>query len=280
MGGRGGERQRLETAAPKLTAPNVALASLGAENASLRAEIASLRAPGTPPSTTTAAASGLAAAPAAATGPSLDDQLVLALALKPDGGVVHVDSPPPDPQLKGAWFQPLHLSSEKLVSKCAFQIQLAPLHDGSTAKELGRGLRNVAANSQNLGSFRKPSTSDVNKALCRLEIAGRVHGRTQQVTPGDGGGGAPKWTAAAGAPGGGARGGGGGGGGRVWSSLHSAASGISSDCLFPVSTKGRILLLGEGDFTFAVDRVRDNRTRLVECKRVAHIWATSIETAA
>ena len=37
---------------------------------------------------------------------------------------------PPDPQLKGAWFQPLHLSSEKAVSECAFQIQLVPLQPG------------------------------------------------------------------------------------------------------------------------------------------------------
>jgi hypothetical protein len=37
---------------------------------------------------------------------------------------------PPDPQLKGAWFQPLHLSSENPVSKFAFQIQLAPLQPG------------------------------------------------------------------------------------------------------------------------------------------------------
>jgi hypothetical protein len=29
---------------------------------------------------------------------------------------------PPDPQLKGAWFQPFHLSSEKPVSKFAFQV--------------------------------------------------------------------------------------------------------------------------------------------------------------
>jgi factor associated with neutral sphingomyelinase activation len=37
---------------------------------------------------------------------------------------------PPDPKLKGAWFQPLHLSSEEPVSKIAFQIQRAPLHGG------------------------------------------------------------------------------------------------------------------------------------------------------
>jgi hypothetical protein len=37
---------------------------------------------------------------------------------------------PPNPQLKGAWFQPLNLSSENPVSKCAFQIQPAPLHHG------------------------------------------------------------------------------------------------------------------------------------------------------
>jgi hypothetical protein len=35
-----------------------------------------------------------------------------------------------DPWLESAWFQPLHLSSEKPVSKYAFQIQLAPLHRG------------------------------------------------------------------------------------------------------------------------------------------------------
>jgi hypothetical protein len=34
---------------------------------------------------------------------------------------------PPDPQLKGAWLQPLYLSSDEPVSKCAFQMQLAPL---------------------------------------------------------------------------------------------------------------------------------------------------------
>ena len=37
---------------------------------------------------------------------------------------------PPDPYLKGVWFQTLHLSSEKQVSKCACNMQLAPLHDG------------------------------------------------------------------------------------------------------------------------------------------------------
>jgi hypothetical protein len=37
---------------------------------------------------------------------------------------------PPDPQLKGACFQPLHLSSENPVSKIASQIQLAPLRRG------------------------------------------------------------------------------------------------------------------------------------------------------
>jgi hypothetical protein len=38
---------------------------------------------------------------------------------------------PPEPQLKGAWFQPLHLFSEKLVSKCAFQMQLVLVRGGA-----------------------------------------------------------------------------------------------------------------------------------------------------
>jgi hypothetical protein len=46
------------------------------------------------------------------------------------GGAVHADSPWPTPEtrLVRTWFQPLSLSSEKPVSKFAFQIELAPLH--------------------------------------------------------------------------------------------------------------------------------------------------------
>ena len=43
------------------------------------------------------------------------------------GGAVQVD-----PSLESDWFQPLNLSSEKLVPKCGFKMQLAPLHGGVT----------------------------------------------------------------------------------------------------------------------------------------------------
>jgi hypothetical protein len=42
---------------------------------------------------------------------------------------------PPDPQLKGAWFQPSHLASENPVSKLCFQIQLVPLQRGIYSPE-------------------------------------------------------------------------------------------------------------------------------------------------
>ena len=46
---------------------------------------------------------------------------------------------PPDPQLKRAWypggFDPLNLSSENPVSKCAFQTQLAPLQHGGVSAQ-------------------------------------------------------------------------------------------------------------------------------------------------
>jgi hypothetical protein len=48
---------------------------------------------------------------------------------------------PPDPQLKGAWFQPLRLSSENPVSKCAFQMQFPRLHRGARGR---RGAREEA----------------------------------------------------------------------------------------------------------------------------------------
>ena len=41
---------------------------------------------------------------------------------------------PPDPYLKGAWFQPFHLSSENPVSKLAFRMQRAPLQLGARGK--------------------------------------------------------------------------------------------------------------------------------------------------
>ena len=40
------------------------------------------------------------------------------------GGAVQVESSPADPALESAWFQPLNLSSEKLVSKFAFKFNL------------------------------------------------------------------------------------------------------------------------------------------------------------
>jgi hypothetical protein len=44
---------------------------------------------------------------------------------------------PPDPTLKGAWFQPLDLSSEQPVSEFAFRkMQLAPLPGGASGAEL------------------------------------------------------------------------------------------------------------------------------------------------
>jgi hypothetical protein len=48
------------------------------------------------------------------------------------GPPAHVDSPSPIAarSLVPRWFQPLHLSSEKAVSKSAFQIRLAPLQRG------------------------------------------------------------------------------------------------------------------------------------------------------
>jgi hypothetical protein len=48
------------------------------------------------------------------------------------GGAVRVDSPWPIAErcLVPRWFQPLHLSSEEAVSKCAFEMQLAPLQSG------------------------------------------------------------------------------------------------------------------------------------------------------
>jgi hypothetical protein len=48
------------------------------------------------------------------------------------GGAVHVDSPWPTAErpLVPRWFQPLHLSSEKPVSRLCFQMQLVPLHCG------------------------------------------------------------------------------------------------------------------------------------------------------
>jgi hypothetical protein len=48
---------------------------------------------------------------------------------------------PPDPQLKGAWVQPLHLSSEKPVSKFAFQNATCT----ATARWRMRGRRGRAA---------------------------------------------------------------------------------------------------------------------------------------
>jgi hypothetical protein len=45
---------------------------------------------------------------------------------------------PPDPLLKGAWYQPLNLSSEKPVSSLCFQMQLVPLHQAQ-----GGGARRV-----------------------------------------------------------------------------------------------------------------------------------------
>jgi hypothetical protein len=38
---------------------------------------------------------------------------------------------PVDPQLESAWFQPLHLSSEILVSSLCFQMHLVPLQRGT-----------------------------------------------------------------------------------------------------------------------------------------------------
>jgi hypothetical protein len=43
---------------------------------------------------------------------------------------VHWQLNPVDPQLESAWFQPLSLSRERLVSKLAFRIQLVPLRPG------------------------------------------------------------------------------------------------------------------------------------------------------
>jgi hypothetical protein len=50
---------------------------------------------------------------------------------------------PVDPQLESAWFQPLNLSSEKLVSKLCFQMQLAPLHRGRRTHVPGGSVRHA-----------------------------------------------------------------------------------------------------------------------------------------
>eukprot|EP00227_Mantoniella_beaufortii_P018291 CAMPEP_0197577136 /NCGR_PEP_ID=MMETSP1326-20131121/1880_1 /TAXON_ID=1155430 /ORGANISM="Genus nov. species nov., Strain RCC2288" /LENGTH=517 /DNA_ID=CAMNT_0043140155 /DNA_START=56 /DNA_END=1609 /DNA_ORIENTATION=+ len=63
----------------------------------------------------------------------------------------------------------------------------------------------------------------------------------------------------------------------VKSSTNSSLSAASSDCLFPVSVRGKILLLGEGDFTFAVTLARLNRKRGPVRGRYAYIIATSLD---
>jgi hypothetical protein len=52
-----------------------------------------------------------------------------------------------DPQLEGAWFQPLSLSSDILVSSLCFQMQVVPLQQGEQGAErehAGEALRPVA----------------------------------------------------------------------------------------------------------------------------------------
>jgi hypothetical protein len=103
---------------------------------------------------------------------------------------------PPDPQLKGAWSQPLHLSSKNPVSQFAFQTQRAPLRPGvpdqlpgagghlrrpqvRDAQLPGRVARAAVVRVQTLGHTdrqRRPFVSQPSVGLCKLTYSLKAPG--------------------------------------------------------------------------------------------------------